>query len=112
MLNRYRTTAYNPCTYLEEPVPTHMLGAMIRWIEHAIPADSFMQAVIENNLKAAVQNADNDNIHLIPLYVSWLYSNAPANCWGSLRNTECWPAILAHYKLPEIEDEPQTLGDA
>ncbi len=69
-------------------IPSHMMDALTRYIENKIKPGGFLTAVLCNNLKLAVGQADYINIKIIPVYVSFLYNNAPANCWGSVENFE------------------------
>lgn len=79
----------NPCEY---PIPSYMLERMQEWANQTnvnAPGD-FLWAIITNNLRDAVQRADNYNIHLIPAYVSWFYNEAPSACWGSVEKATAW----------------------
>jgi hypothetical protein len=64
-------------------IPAYMLNSLKIYVEHGQIPGSFLQAVICNDLRAAVERADANNITILPAYVSWLYNEAPAQCWGS-----------------------------
>ena len=55
-------------------------------------SSDFLKAVILNDLKAAVNTADDFNVHIIHIYVRWFYNRSPALCWGSKVNYDAWCA--------------------
>ena len=71
-------------------VPPRMMGGLRRYIEHGVPAGSFLMAVVENDLKNAVGRADEENLTNLPAYVYFLYNEAPGGCWGSQEKVERW----------------------
>ena len=73
-----------------EHIPEHMKLAMTEYIESGRPVGSFLEAILTNNLKKAVANADDTNICIIPAYVKFLYNEAPSGCWGSPANYQHW----------------------
>jgi len=64
-------------------IPDHMMSALRRYIDNKIKPGDFLTAVLTNDLRGAVGRADHININIIPVYVSYLYNEAPGNCWGS-----------------------------
>ena len=68
-------------------------AALKRYIEHHLPPGSFLTAVITNNLKEAVMNADHWNLGNIPAYVNYLYNHAPSQCWGSPARMTAWLSL-------------------
>ena len=66
------------------------LDGLKRYVEHRIPTGGFLRAVLENDLKEAVARADDENQHVIPIYVCWLYNEAPSTCWGSPEAVKAW----------------------
>ena len=83
-------------------IPSHMHGAMVRYlVDHIAPGD-FLQAVLENDLKEACNRADDINILRLPEYVRFLYNFAPRACWGSPRAFREW----LHVEIPtRVEEE-------
>jgi hypothetical protein len=76
-----------------ELLPTDDLkGALERYIEEGYMPGHFVTAVLENNLFEAIRRADDVNILLIPLLCTWIWNEAPTNCWGS-------PAKVRAYHL-------------
>lgn len=76
-------------------IPAHMMGGLRRWIEHGVMPGSFLRAVLENNLKDAVGQADSTNQQLLVAYVIFLYNEAPAACWGSPEKVRAWAEAKA-----------------
>ena len=65
-------------------VPVHyMLSGMQRYVEHGIVPGDFLLAVLRNDLRAAVNCADSNNIEALTDWVVFCYSELPANIWGS-----------------------------
>lgn len=71
-------------------IPTHMHGALKRWINEGIWPGSFLTAVLQNDLKEAFGRADSVNTEAMPNWMCFLYNYAPSQCWGSVEKTEQW----------------------
>jgi len=71
-------------------IPDHMMAGLLRYIEHRVMPGDFLQAVLANDLKDAVGRADNTNINILHVYVTFLYNEAPAKCWGSREAIAAW----------------------
>jgi hypothetical protein len=71
-------------------IPDYMIGGIERWIDHGIEPGGFLMAVLCNNLKEAVCQADDTNINLLPAYISFFYNDAPSQCWGSPEKVLAW----------------------
>jgi len=69
-----------------------MMGGLQRYIENHIAPGDFLSAVIKNDLKNAVEYADDENLHNLPAYVTFLYNQAPSTCWGSKKIFNQWIA--------------------
>lgn len=77
-------------TFREFYIPDYMMEGLALYIEKGIEPGGFLSAVICNNLSEAVGRADDTNIRNIPAYCSYLYNEAPSDCWGS-------PEAMAEY---------------
>lgn len=86
------------------------------YVEHRIRPGSFLQAVLENDLKQSFQRADSNNTRNMRNIVQFCYSSLPGNCWGSPNAVKNWlnhdpdtspdvPAELQRYTDIFIEDE-------
>lgn len=61
-----------------------------RYVKHGIPTGSFLNAVLENNLKEAVGRADHHAILNLKDIVIYLYNDVPSTCWGSPEKVKNW----------------------
>lgn len=71
-------------------IPERMQAALRRYVLEGLQPGSFLTAVICNDLRNAVFQADDDNYPLLKLYLQWLYNVAPAPCWGSYDKMQNW----------------------
>lgn len=74
----------------DKSIPSHMQTPLLGYIENYIPTGSFLHAILANDLEGAVSRADETNLWLIPVYVSFLYNEAPITCWGSHAKVISW----------------------
>ena len=66
------------------------IAAIRRYVDHGILPGGFLQAVLRNDLRDALERADIRNIKILGAYVSYLMNEVPAACWGSPERVECW----------------------
>jgi hypothetical protein len=64
-------------------IPENMHNGILNYIIDGTIPGSFLQAVLNNDLKGAIVNADDTNITRLIAYVNFFYNAAPGNCWGS-----------------------------
>jgi hypothetical protein len=76
-------------------IPDHMMEGLRNYIDHGYAPGHFMGAVLRNDLKTACARADLTNMRIIPVYVAWLWNNAPATCWGDGERVSEWMAQKA-----------------
>lgn len=98
---------------IEYGIPEYMHDALTNWVNYGwrITPGPFLCAVISNNLRKAVQQADDNNIHLLSAYVHWFYNWAPAQCWGSQEAVEGWEGVDAEKPEPTgISKQLKDLG--
>jgi len=73
------------------------MGGLKRYTRQGIKPGDFLCAVIRNDLRGAVERADDEMIHVIPAIVEYLYNHAPIGCWGHPGAIETW--------IKHMEDE-------
>ena len=76
-------------------IPQKTIDAINHWQEHGTHPDalgSFVRAVLTNNLRDAVNHADEENLEHIADTVKWVYWNVPSATYGSI------DALLLHHK--------------
>lgn len=71
-------------------IPPHMQAAIRRYVVQGLRPGDFLTGVITNDLRRAINYADETNLPLIKLYVQWFYNVAPGSCHGSPKNMEEW----------------------
>jgi hypothetical protein len=71
-------------------LPEHMRFAAQMYIEHGQEPGDFLRAVLENNLVEAYGRADDTNTLYMREWASWLYNEAPLNCWGNKEKVDRW----------------------
>lgn len=86
-------------------IPDYMHGGLVRWIHEGVRPGSFLAAILENDLKGAIENADENNITRIYGYMQFLYTSAPAACWGSKDKVFQWQTDGGLKKINSIQTE-------
>ncbi len=66
------------------------------YIIQGVPPGDFLRAILANDLANAVAMADENNLHNLPAFVSYLYKHAPADCWGSYAKVGAWLELRRH----------------
>ena len=79
-----------PWRWGDMEMPERMRASLLRYVNDRVMPGGFLMSVLCNNLLAAVQMADDQNIKIITVYVQWLVLNAPPECWGSIQNVDRW----------------------
>jgi len=74
----------------EYGIPSHMHGGIVRYYENGIPPGHFLSAVIDNDLKEAINRADDVNVNCLKAYVMWFYNQAPSGSWGRTGSVDRW----------------------
>ena len=75
-----------------ERLPHHMRDGVERYVLHGIPGGSFMTELFANRLVQAFGRADEVNTAAMREWASWLYNDAPGDCWGSPMAVSEWIA--------------------
>ena len=63
------------------------------YINDHIDPGGFLYAVLSNDLRESFGRADEQNREDMFAIVSWLYCNAPMNCWGSAEKVAAWLSV-------------------
>lgn len=74
----------------EAGVPRHLIPGLMDYIHNGVPTGSFLNAVLTNNLRMSVLNADNESRKGIVELVQFMWGEAPAKCWGSEERVRAW----------------------
>jgi hypothetical protein len=73
-------------------LPEYMREGMQQWIERGFATGHFLCAVLRNDLRGAIERADEENVRRLKDYVVYLYNYAPTGCWGSPARFDDWEA--------------------
>lgn len=79
-------------------IPARMQDAIRRYVVQGLIPGHFLQGVISNDLRMAVNHADDENLPMIKLYVQWFYNHAPAGCNGSVESMLKWSSERARER--------------
>lgn len=86
-------------------IPIHMRDSIIRYLEAGqISSDSFLAALLNNNLKESCSRADDANQEHLVCWVRWLWNYAPVQAWGYPDATIEWPKWLKQQGLIGSQD--------
>ena len=90
-------------------IPIYMRDGLDEYIQHGRLSGDFLNAVLCNDLRRAVERGDDVNRRRLHDYVTFLYNYAPSNCWGSLSNVQSW---MDRGGLVGITSKPCILDDS
>lgn len=85
----------------DQLIPEHMHDDLKLYLETGVIFDNFLLAVLQNNLKEAVYQADSVNIVRLHDYVKYLFNYAPQGSWGSPDNVASW-----YHQCKMLKDQP------
>jgi hypothetical protein len=80
----------NDFKYQGKQIPRYMYSGLINYANHGILPGKFLQAVICNNLSQAFAYADDTNLELLAVYVSFFHCEMPQISWGSELKMKDW----------------------
>lgn len=80
-------------------IPSRTRQSIDAWANSARPVGGFLLAILSNNLLAAVNQGDLENLRAIPAIVAYLYNRVPLACWGSESSVHEWPMIIGVRRL-------------
>lgn len=72
-----------PYTHRKQTLPAHLQESIDAYVQRGRPTGGFLRACIQNDLNRALALADDDNVSLLGVIVSYLYCECPRGCWGS-----------------------------
>lgn len=71
-------------------IPEHMRQCVIDYVETGFLSSDFLSAVLENNLRRAVESADDINQDRLKCYVQFFFNYTPSACWGNVEKVKAW----------------------
>lgn len=73
-----------------QSIPVNIKASIDAHVMSGKPTGSFLQAVLENDLKTAVVKADEENYLLLGAIVGYCCNEIPVACWGSEDAVAAW----------------------
>ena len=73
-----------------EMLPQSLRSGMRRYIEDGVIPGGFLVAVLSDGLSDAMGRADEENRKRLYDIVSFVYNEAPGDCWGSRAKVKAW----------------------
>jgi hypothetical protein len=73
-----------------EKIKQETISGIHRYVYQHIKPGSFLTAVLSNDLKEAIGQADEDNLCEIANIVGYIYNEIPGICWGSPERVTDW----------------------
>ncbi len=67
-----------------------VIAGLHRHTEFKRSAGSFVEALLANDLRGACMYADDHNVRIITMYVTYMMNHLPAACWGSSEAVRAW----------------------
>lgn len=80
-------------TLYGKKIPDYMHEDLINYLIYRKPPGPFLFAVLANDLRAAVEQGDVDNLFALPLYIVFLFGYAHHSAWGSYDNVREWCSL-------------------
>lgn len=77
---------------LESEVPPQLHDGLVLYLAHHIQPGHFLTAVLSNDLREAVNRADDTCQRRLVAIVRWLQCYAPHDAWGSAGTVNQWLA--------------------
>jgi hypothetical protein len=73
-----------------EQVPEHLRKGLVAYVEQKRFPGGFLEAVLTNDLRKAIDRGDEKSLAGLRYIVMWLFNRAPSGCWGSPAKVEEW----------------------
>jgi hypothetical protein len=76
-------SSLNLFRFMGKQIPSYMHEGLAKYIAYGIQPGQFLYCILSNNLKEAIHAADSTNLWIVPVYVAYLYNEAPSHSYGS-----------------------------
>ncbi len=97
---------------MSNPGAYHFIGRAIleginRFVLRHQPVGGFLTAVLSNNLREALAQADPNNATIMLQIVSYCHNEIPGSCWGSPEKVKAW-LDMAVKDYPSVQAPENT----
>lgn len=79
-------------------IPRECRRALEAYVKNGSPLGHFLEAIVCNDLREAVDRADEYNEGILGLYVRYMFNKTPMGCWGSRKKVDEWRNIKSKKK--------------
>lgn len=73
-----------------ELIPTHMQGAVYRYVMAGAPIGDFLGSLLENDFMEAAGRADDDNLASLAGWARFLYNGMPGGSFRTKERVQAW----------------------
>lgn len=81
-----------------DAIPPLIMNGLRAHIDKGAPQGGYLTSVLENNLVEAVGRADVNSLAALRDTTTWLWNNAPPDCWGSPERVHQWRLAYRHVE--------------
>ncbi len=92
-------------------VPGRTMVSLHGYIQHGLPTGGFLKAVLSNDLRGAVDSADDENGEALRAIVALLFNRAPALCWGNRDKYDRWVQMGGLEGYRKQQEQEKFLAD-
>lgn len=89
-------------------IPPNLIAGIDRYLEHGYQPGGFLSAVLENDLIAAFERADDQSKEALGSLVTYLYNYIPMAAWGSPERVIAW---TEHVRSGKLNSQATQHGD-
>ncbi len=79
-------------------VPPRVKVDLEAWAADARPVGQFLEAVLSNDLRGAIDRADPEHLYALPAIMTFVCSRMPIGSYGSISNVRTWPGFVGMLK--------------
>jgi hypothetical protein len=81
---------FNKFVFQGRVVPHQIRESLEIYLKDRQEPGSCLRAILENNLREACAQADDEIMWNLPVIVAYLYNEIPSECWGSKEKVQRW----------------------
>ena len=71
-------------------VPENLVDGLVEYVANKRPTGSFLECVLKNDLKGAIERGDDESLWGLKKIVVWLNNYTPGTCFGSPEKVDAW----------------------
>lgn len=75
---------------MDKQIPVYLMNQIDNYLERKNSPGMFLQAVITNNLRLAIERATEEELEVLSLCVWYFVKYAPSTSWGNIEKFISW----------------------